>query len=118
MENVLQHHGVKGQKWGVRRKRDKSSDRSNSDSIRKKKVYEMSNQELRDVNNRLQLEQQYKTLRKQRNHANNFIKGFIATAGTVTAVAAASKTFYKYGKPIVDKALDGIGNWVVSGIRF
>lgn len=117
MENSLKHHGVKGQKWGVRRKRDKSSDRSNSDSIRKKKVYEMSNQELRDVNNRLQLESNYKSLRKQSNRGRNITMGVLATAGTIVTAASTAQKLYKLGKPIVNKAIDLIGNWVVKDIN-
>ena len=85
MENELYHFGIKGMRWGVRRyqnadgsltsagkKRLKKSQTSNeeTDSSNKpstkssstKTVKDMSDDELRQAINRLQLEQQYKNL--------------------------------------------------------
>ena len=83
MNNNLQHHGIKGQKWGVRRfqkkdgsltlagrKRQKQNndgptheDHSKSHSI--KSVKSMSDKELRDRINRLNMERQYAQLTAQ-----------------------------------------------------
>ena len=83
MNNELNHHGIKGQKWGVRRfqnkdgsltlagrKRQKQNndgptheDHSKSHSI--KSVKSMSDKELRDRINRLNMERQYAQLTAQ-----------------------------------------------------
>lgn len=79
----LYHHGIKGMKWGVRHKRDHTSggfsifkkrattnpeepEEPDSEDYTQahsgKSMRSMSNDELRAVNNRLQMEQQYKNL--------------------------------------------------------
>lgn len=82
MNNNLQHHGIKGQKWGIRRfqnkdgsltlagrKRQKQNDGpihedySKSHSV--KSVKSMSDKELRDRLNRLNMERQYIQLTAQ-----------------------------------------------------
>lgn len=85
MENELYHFGIKGMRWGVRRyqnpdgsltnagkKRLKkgqtsneetdSSNKSSTKSSPTKTVKDMSDDELRQAINRIQLEQQYKNL--------------------------------------------------------
>lgn len=80
MNNNLQHHGIKGQKWGVRRfqnkdgsltsagrKRQKQNNdgpvhEDHSKSHDNKSVKSMSDKELRDRINRLNMERQYAQL--------------------------------------------------------
>lgn len=64
MESSLKHYGVLGMKWGFRRNTQDSSsaDHQRSSEIKKKKLKNMSNEELRTLNTRLQLEKQYKDL--------------------------------------------------------
>lgn len=69
MNNSLFHWGIPGMKWGVRRanRRAAAQDRQSEDhkavaGLRKKKVSEMSNDELKKLTTRLQLEQQLKDL--------------------------------------------------------
>ena len=80
MNNNLQHHGIKGQKWGVRRfqnkdgsltlagrKRQKQNNNGpihedHSKSHDNKSVKSMSDKELRDRINRLNMERQYAQL--------------------------------------------------------
>ena len=64
--NELFHYGVKGMKWGVR-KRSQSVDKGSDDfkrakAIGKKRVHEMSNAELKALNERKNLETNYKRL--------------------------------------------------------
>lgn len=65
--NYLEHHGILGMHWGHRNARSSSvpsADHLKKTSLRKKKVSEMSNAELRAVTERMQLERQYKDLSK------------------------------------------------------
>ena len=68
---ILQHHGILGQRWGVRRteaqlsRANRTSEKESSDykkvsELKKKPVSSLSNEELRILNNRLQAETQYK----------------------------------------------------------
>lgn len=119
MEYRLYHHGIKGQKWGVRRfrnpdgtltpagkKRAKTlSDSARVKQIRKKKISQMSNEELRDANNRLQLERQYKDLTKKKSVGKKAVQTFVATAGTIVAVETAFKTYKRVGEAVVKKMI-------------
>ena len=63
MNNELKHVGVLGMKWGVRRKRTPdSADHTVSRQLKKKKVSQLTNQELKTLTTRLQLEKQMKDL--------------------------------------------------------
>lgn len=89
----IQHYGIKGQKWGVRRKRDSSTGRvkRSEDSARKKallskKVSELTNKELAEVNRRLQLEKQYKDLTvKQKSKARKLVDDVVSDVGGTLA---------------------------------
>lgn len=68
-DDVLEHFGVKGMKWGVRKNRSGSAseDAQRADAARKKIKTEggtkaLSNKELQDLVTRMNLEQQYSTL--------------------------------------------------------
>ena len=100
-------------RWGVR-KSNPSGDSNSVRKIRKKKVNEMTNQELREANNRLQLERQYKDLTKKKNVGKQALNAFIGTAGTISAVVGAVATYKKLG----DKAIDKIGDWVIKDIKW
>jgi len=102
-DNLLQHVGVLGMHWGIH----KSSTPAHEDavkSLRKKKVSEMSNAELKQLTARLQLEKNLKDLSKQdvsagkkfiSDMASNIlqeqVKGFVASA--VPKGAAILRTF-------------------------
>ena len=116
MDNQLYHYGVLGMKWGRRKNRRAvydSADSARSKEIRKKNVSEMSNQELRDVNNRLQLEKQYKDLTMNTSRGKQAVNTFIRTAGTLTAIATAAKAYEKFGRDIIGK----IGGATVADIK-
>ena len=65
VSDFLNHHGVKGMKWG-KRKNAPSSDAAAANSIRttakKKGVHTVSNKDLQDAIRRMQLQQDFKRL--------------------------------------------------------
>lgn len=117
--NTLYHHGILGQKWGVRRFRNadgtltaagkkrarqsRSEDSARVKAIRKKKVSQMSNKELQEANSRLQLERQYRDLTKKKSAGKKAVQAFIATAGTIAAIEGASKTYKRVGEAVLKK---------------
>lgn len=104
-KNELVHHGIKGMKWGVRRTEaqlarargnTKSDEKTSSTSTKKaepkkrKKMPEMSDEELRRVVNRLQLEQQYRNLNPEKvsvgkKFANKVVKDVVIPVATEVA---------------------------------
>jgi tetrahydrodipicolinate N-succinyltransferase len=102
----LEHHGIKGQKWGIRRFQNKDGTRTSAGKRRysedytkahsRKSVKEMSDQELRERNNRLQMEQQY---RQNRINNSAVMRGKQYVAAGV-AVAAAGYGAYAMGKKL------------------
>lgn len=99
--NQLYHYGIRGQKWGVRRfqnedgtrtaagKRrerendsDKSDDHVKSREAKAKGAKGLSNDELRKVNERLQLEETYKRLTAEKMvKSESWVKQSIRSAG-------------------------------------
>lgn len=94
----LSHHGVRGQRWGVRRTkaalarsakregREESADAKRAKDLSKKKRSELTNEELRFLNERQNLEQNNRRLNPtvvERGH--NRTKAILALAGTAVA---------------------------------
>lgn len=85
---VLSHYGIKGMRWGVRRRRgadglvEKSADTQNAEKARAKvgkkgNTDALSNKELQDLVTRMNLERQFSTLTAQNKKPNPALK-FVA----------------------------------------
>lgn len=90
----LYHHGIKGQKWGIRRFQnedgtltDAGKARYNSDGS-KKRTERMSNEELEKANRRLAAERNYNSL-MGRNYKNRASNTDIAIRAGASAVGSA-----------------------------
>jgi len=88
-KEVLAHYGVLGMKWGKRKARTPSQEHVRSRKLQKKRIFEMTNEELQAVAGRLELESRYKSV--------------------------SNKKFDKVSKK-VQKAVDSYGNQVVAGL--
>ena len=110
--NEIYHYGILGMKWG-KRKTNYSSDAAKVRDIRKKKVSEMSNKELQEANNRINLENNYRNLTKKKGIGKKAVTAIVATAGTLAALEGAAKTYSKVGKGVVDK----LGDFVIKDLN-
>ena len=149
----LYHHGILGQRWGVRRYQNPdgsyteagkihrsgnsgegsnrkpkrtlreiresrlSDDERRFRELKKKKPYEMTNQEMNDFNNRANLLQNYKRL-----NPSTVSKG-LAIVASITGTMMIANKFFGAGKalsknaePIVAAVIDKLGDYVISDL--
>ena len=125
VQEYLAHHGIKGQKWGIRRyqnedgsltalgkirygikgkregktettkiliKQRESKSSSKNQNEKKKRLKEVSTEDLQKIVNRLKLEQEYKNLVKPKSEGSTlakagkrFIEGLLASSGKAIA---------------------------------
>lgn len=121
MENTsLSHAGVKGMRWGVRRYQNKdgsltpagkkrygsmSEDARVASSLKKKSVKSMSNAELKKLNERVRLEQEYSRLNP------GVVKRGLAVAGGIAAGLGTVVALHSNGKQVIN-----LGKQVVSAL--
>lgn len=114
-KEMLMHYGIKGQKWGIRRYQNEDGTRtaagkkreqynSNHEDYDKahttKSVKTMSDAELRNRLNRLQMEKQYKQLSSTGvKRGKDFVsKSLKVPTGVATATTTALTIYNNYGK--------------------
>ena len=108
-DDFLEHFGILGMHWGVHRARPSSADSITKKTLKKKKVHEMSDAELKTLTNRLQLEKTLQNLSPGvLTKGKNYVDKIIAVGATVTALVAlyntpAGKTVINVVKKIVTK---------------
>lgn len=112
MNNRLQHVGILGMRWGRRKgkisvtKEDKrSEDYKKAKVLKKKKISEMSNEELKAFATRMQLEKQYKDL-----NMSSVAKGqkevfeILSAAGKQTATTLVAAQMLKQAERLIGAA--------------
>lgn len=124
-DDTLAHFGVKGMKWGQRKKATvtPSSDHAEVSSLKKKHISELSNADLKKVNNRRNLEQNYQKLNpKTVNRGRNIATAILATATTGVTIynmvhSPAGKAAIKTGMNAIHKTkyLTGITKAITAG---
>ena len=111
-ETELKHYGVRGMKWGIRKSNYNSittSKRTPHDDHTRafdgKNAYELSDQELKSRNNRLQAEAQYTKMTRQRTTGQKAVHAIISSGKTVAALYGAYQTYEKIGKRILNNVI-------------
>ena len=114
--NELQHYGIKGQKWGVRRFINEDGSLTTSGRARynpdlsRKKAIDMTDDDLAKSNKRLAAESQYKQfaekdIRDAQRIGASVLGSFMLSAGSVYAYNAIDKGSMHVGKNAVGKAM-------------
>ena len=103
-DDFLEHFGIKGMKWGRRKvnvpklgtakkgpvSEDSAHAKATAEKLRKSGISSLSNSELRKLNERMQLEQNYSNLLGQQKSAvdkgHNHVKSIMSIAGTAQQV--------------------------------
>lgn len=97
----LYHYGILGMKWGVRRT---EAQLRRARGAQKEDITKLSDAELRQRLNRLQMEKQYSRLtRKEISTGKKFVKDVVGTAAKTTAVAYTSKAMVGVVKKAMKK---------------
>lgn len=124
--NELYHYGIPGMRWGHRKskiekiserskKRGWSDDATEAAKIKTKKINQMSNNELMKLNNRKQLERNYKQLNPNALKKGLAVAGAtVAAIGTISALSKSGRKIIRTGKIIGNKVINKVGNMKIN----
>lgn len=88
-DDFLEHVGVKGMRWGVRKSSGTNKVRTNKRGGRAYDISKMSNKDLRNVVKRMELEKQYNELnKKSASEGKIFAKKQLLKVGEMSIAAA------------------------------
>ena len=103
-EALLQHHGILGMKWGVRRTPEQLARASGKKNRSDDEVKKMSDSELHSKINRLQMEKQYKQLTSSEISAGRkFVQDVLTNVAKQTATTYVSKYMTKGIDAVIKK---------------
>lgn len=109
MQEFIEHYGKKGMKWGVRKARSQSSsDFKKTRPHRGKKPSQLTDKQLKAVNARMNLEQNYRRLNPSK------IKSGLVIAGAILAVGKLGQETYNLVNSPLGKATTTLGKTVLS----
>ena len=93
-DDILAHYGIKGMKWGVHKpKGTQSADSKRHSEALAKPLNQLSDKELREALNRVNMEQRAKKLNQSKaTKGHNAIKSLLAVGITVNALIALAKS--------------------------
>jgi hypothetical protein len=109
VQDFIEHYGVMGQKWGVRRASGSTTHAPSQDStaakdLRKKPLHSLSNQELKTVTERQRLEQSFKQMNPTKiASGKKKATEILATIGVLTTAYTMSTKATKIGKDFLAK---------------
>lgn len=115
MERELTHYGIKGMRWGVRRTEAQlartrkkteswSPEAKEAHEIRKKSPKQMTNSELKKINERTRLEQEYSRLNPSKiSKGVKIVGASAAILGTAVGAYNNANALVKIGKGILKK---------------
>lgn len=106
LETFLSHYGVKGQQWGVRKKRSSgSSSRGKKPGTRTYDPKKLNNDELKRITSRMRLEQDYAKLNNSaqstngKKYVNELLQGSGKSVVGAIAGGAGALLFQQYIAP-------------------
>lgn len=117
VDDVLEHHGIKGMRWGVRREDGPDGTVSSNPAVKTETptthhpgssaaTSHLSNEELQKVVTRMQLEKQLKSLAAEdQKQADSFIKGLMKDIGKKQVRSIANLA----ADVAVEQALNAVG---------
>ena len=111
-KDMLEHFGIPGMHWGRRKGKASahvetpSEDHKTKMAIKSKKISEMSNAELKVVNERLQLEKKYKELSTEDlSKGQKFVRDMLLNSAKQTAQQQTNKYMSKAAEAAIAKAI-------------
>lgn len=108
----LTHHGVKGMKWGKRKKRPKKLSKADAMARDLQDAKKMSHQELQEKVNKLRLEHEYVRLNSNKyNDTRTKMDNAVSTMGKISAATGTALLIYNNMDKIIKigSKLAGVG---------